>query len=199
MTPTQFKIYQFVTEFIQQRSFAPSLKEIAVGIGISPTSLSLISRYLRVLERDGLLKIGKKGYRKTQLKHSAKMRLPLVGRIAAGAPIEAIPEADMIDMADLLRAEDLYVLEVKGDSMIEEGIWNGDKVICKRQNIAKENDIVVALIDDQNATLKRIHFPSRQEIILIPANKALKPQVYAANRVQVQGIFVALLRLHKRG
>jgi repressor LexA len=199
MTPTQFKIYQFVTEFIQKRSFAPSLKEIAVGIGISPTSLSLISRYLRVLERDGLLKIGKKGYRKTQLKHSSNMRLPLVGRIAAGAPIEAIPEAEMIDMADLLRADDLYVLEVKGDSMIEEGIWNGDKVICKRQNIAKENDIVVALIDDQNATLKRIHFSSRQEITLIPANKKLKPQVYAANRVQVQGIFVALLRLHKRG
>jgi repressor LexA len=199
MTPTQFKIYQFVTQFIQQRSFAPSLQEIAVGIGISPRSLSLISRYLRVLEQDGLLTMGKKGYRKAQLKTPANMFLPLVGRIAAGAPIEAIPEADIVDMAELLRGEDLYVLEVKGDSMIDEGIWSGDKVICKRQNTAKENDIVVALIDNQNATLKRIHFQSPREIKLIPANTALKPQIYAANRVQVQGVFVALLRLHKRG
>jgi repressor LexA len=199
MTPTQFKIYQFVTQFIQQRSFAPSLQEIAVGIGISPRSLSLISRYLRVLEQDGLLTMGKKGYRKVQLKTPANMFLPLVGRIAAGAPIEAIPEADIVDMAELLRGEDLYVLEVKGDSMIDEGIWSGDKVICKRQDTAKENDIVVALIDNQNATLKRIHFESPREIKLIPANTALKPQIYAANRVQVQGVFVALLRLHKRG
>jgi repressor LexA len=199
MTPTQFKIYEFVTQFIQQRSFAPSLQEIAVGIGISPRSLSLISRYLRVLEQDGLLVINKKGYRKAQLTHTSHMHLPLVGRIAAGAPIEAIPEADIIDIADLLRAEDLYVLEVKGDSMIDEGIWNGDKVICKRQNTAKEKDIVVALIDNQNATLKRIHYQPPHQIELLPANKNLKPQVYAANRVQIQGIFVALLRLHKRG
>lgn len=195
-TPTQFKIYEYVTQFIQEHGFAPSLQEIAVGIGISPRSLSLVSRYLRALEQDGLLKIGKSGYRKAQLLSS--MRLPLVGRIAAGVPIEAIPEADVIDVAAFLEMDDIYVLEVKGDSMIEEGIWDGDNVICQRQNTAKENDIVVALIDNQDATLKRINFKSQGKIILVPANSKLKPQTYPANRVQIQGVFIGLLRLYNK-
>ena len=88
-TPTQYKIYQFVTQFIQERGFAPSLNEIAIGIGISPRSLSLVSRYLKALEQDGLLSMGKTGYRKIQLKSSPGVNLPLLGRIAAGSPIEA--------------------------------------------------------------------------------------------------------------
>jgi repressor LexA len=197
-TPTQFKIYEFVSRFMQQHEYAPSLQEIAVGIGISPRSLSLVSRYLRALEQDGLLKINKKGYRKIQLKNTTRMRLPLVGRIAAGAPIEAITEADMVDVATMLQADDLYVLEVKGDSMIDEGIWDGDKVICKRQDTARENDIVVALIDNQDATLKRISYKLQDKITLLPANSKLKPQVYPASRVQIQGIFIGLLRFHHK-
>jgi repressor LexA len=199
-TPTQYKIYQFVTQFIQERGFAPSLHEIAVGIGISPRSLSLVSRYLRALEADGLLAMGKKGYRKVQLKPEATAGtcLPLVGRIAAGAPIEAIAHQESIDLAELFGGDNLYVLEVKGDSMIEEGILNGDKVVCKRQDTAREGDIVVALIDSQEATLKRISFRPAGKITLLPANAKLQPQVYTADRVQVQGIFVGLLRLHKK-
>jgi repressor LexA len=197
-TPTQLKIYQFVSQFIQHHGYAPSLQEIALGIGISPRSLSLISRYLRALEKQGLITMGKKGYRKAQLK-TGPGRLPLVGRIAAGVPIEAITETEIIDMAEIFKADDLYVLEVKGDSMVDEGIWDGDRVICKRQSRARENDIVVALIDNQEATLKRIHFKSPDKISLIPANVKLRPQVYAADRIQIQGVFVALLRLHKKG
>jgi repressor LexA len=193
-TPTQYKIYQFVTQFIQTSGFAPSLQEIALGIGISPRSLSLVSRYLRALEEDGLLSLGKKGYRKVQLKDSPLASLPLVGRIAAGAPIEAIAGNEVINFAELFGKEDLYVLEVKGDSMVDEGIWDGDKVICQRQNTAKENDIVVAIIDNENATLKRINFKPAGQITLVPANANLKPQVYTADRVQVQGLFVGLLR-----
>ena len=197
-TPTQYKIYQFVTQFIQEKGFAPSLHEIA-GIGISPRSLSLVSRYLRVLEEDGLLSMGKKGYRKVQLKQvSSSTSLPLVGRIAAGAPIEAIANNETIDLAELFGGDNLYVLEVKGDSMIEEGIWSGDKVICKRQDTANEGDIVVALIDNLEATLKRISYKAAGKITLLPANIKLQPQIYGAERVQVQGIFVGLLRLHKK-
>jgi repressor LexA len=197
-TPAQYKIYQFVTQFMQENGFAPSLHEIAVGIGISPRSLSLVSRYLRALEEDGLLVMGKKGYRKIQLKPVSDTTLPLVGRIAAGAPIEAIAHNETIDLAEIFSGDNLYVLEVKGDSMIDEGIWSGDNVICKRQDTAKEGDIVVALIDSQEATLKRISFKAAGKITLLPANTSLQPQVYPANRVQVQGIFVGLLRLHKK-
>ncbi|MES2218327.1 MAG: transcriptional repressor LexA [Pseudomonadota bacterium] len=194
-TPTQYKIYQFVTQFMQERGFAPSLNEIAIGIGISPRSLSLVSRYLRVLEQDGLLSMGKTGYRKIQLKSPTGLHLPLVGKIAAGTPIEAVARNETIDFAELFGKEDLYALEVKGDSMIEEGILEGDKVICRRQDSAKENDIVVALIDNENATLKRIHFKPAGKITLTPANASLQPQTYLAHRVQVQGIFIGLLRL----
>ena len=172
-TPTQYKIYQFVTQFIQERGFAPSLHEIALGIGISPRSLSLVSRYLRALEEDGLLSLGKKGYRKVQLKQASGTSLPLVGRIAAGSPIEAIARNETIDLAELFSGDNMYVLEVKGDSMIEEGILNGDNVICKRQDTAKEGDIVVALIDSQEATLKRISFKAAGKITLLPANMQL--------------------------
>jgi repressor LexA len=194
-TPTQYKIYQFVTQFMQDRGFAPSLNEIALGIGISPRSLSLVSRYLRALEQDGLLSISKTGYRKIQLKTPPGLHLPLVGKIAAGSPIEAVTRNESIDFAELFGKEDLYALEVKGDSMIEEGILEGDKVICRRQDTAKENDIVVALIDNENATLKRIHFKPVGKITLTPANANLQPQIYPSHRVQVQGIFVGLLRL----
>jgi repressor LexA len=195
-TPTQYKIFQFVTKFIEERGFAPSLQEIAIGIGISPRSLSLVSRYLRALEEDGLLNMGKKGYRKVQLKPSTGISLPLVGRIAAGSPIEAIAGNETVDFADLFSQDNLYVLEVKGDSMIDEGILHGDKVICQRQDTARENDIVVALIDNENATLKRINFKPAGKVTLIPANVDHQPQIYEAERVQVQGLLVGLLRLH---
>jgi repressor LexA len=194
-TPTQYRIYQFVTEFIQTKGFAPSLQEIAVGIGISPRSLSLVSRYLKALEQDGLLSLGKTGYRKIQLKNAGSVCLPLVGRIAAGIPIEAMSGTETLDFSELFSGEGLYVLEVKGDSMIDEGIWDGDKVICQRQDSAKENDIVVALIDQQDATLKRISYKTPGKITLLPANAQHQPQVYHANRVLVQGLFVGLLRM----
>jgi repressor LexA len=194
-TPTQYRIYQFVTEFIQTKGFAPSLQEIAVGIGISPRSLSLVSRYLKALEQDGLLSLGKTGYRKIQLKNAGSVCLPLVGRIAAGTPIEAMSGTETLDFSELFSGEGLYVLEVKGDSMIDEGIWDGDKVICQRQDSAKENDIVVALIDQQDATLKRISYKTPGKITLLPANAQHQPQVYHANRVLVQGLFVGLLRM----
>lgn len=194
-TPTQYRIYQFVTQFIQDRGFAPSLHEIAVGIGISPRSLSLISRYLRALEKDGLLAMDKKGYRNIQLKNTPGNTMPLVGKIAAGNPIEAIQHDETLDFMALFGKEDLYALEVKGDSMVEEGILDGDKVICRRQNTAKENDIVVALIDNHAATLKRIQFKPAGNVTLMPANANLQPVTYPAHRVQVQGIFVGLLRL----
>lgn len=199
MTPIQLKIYRFISDFIQRHGYAPLLKEIAIGVGISPKSKSFVSGCVHALIEKGLLEMDGKGKpRNIKMINASSLTLPLIGRIAAGAPIEAIAETEIIDLGALFIADNHFVLEVKGDSMIDEGILDGDKVICKRQNTAQQGDIVVALIDHQTATLKRIHYESPEKIMLIPANSQLTPQVYAANRITIQGIFVGLLRLHKR-
>lgn len=200
MTPIQYKIYQFIQSFIQIHGYAPLLKEIAVGVGISPKSKSFISRCVHLLTERGLLAMEDEGRpRNIKLADNASLFvLPLVGRIAAGSPIEAISEPEILDLGALLIGGNHFVLEVKGDSMIEEGILDGDKIICKQQNTAEEGEIVVALIDNNEATLKRIRFKPEGSITLIPANAKLKPQVYQANRVQIQGVFVGLLRFNKK-
>jgi repressor LexA len=197
ITPIQQKIFNFIHDFIKENGYAPLLKEVALGIGISPKSKSFISRSVRDLVDAGFLVVeDQRRPRNIHLVETPRMCLPIMGRIAAGAPIEAISQTDTLDIGALLMHEDHYILEVRGDSMIEEGILDGDKIICKRRDTAKEGDIVVALIDNQEATLKRIRYKPTDNITLLPANPKLKPQVYAAHRVKVQGVFVGLLRFH---
>jgi repressor LexA len=196
-TPLQQKIHSFIRQYIDQHQYSPSLTEIARGIGISPKSISLISRNIHALVASGQLAFHKKGYRNIQLTGGDKLKLPLIGRIAAGMPIEAIEDKQEIDLQVFLDAGQHFMLEVKGDSMVDEGIFDGDLVICKRTEHAREDQIVVALIDQQEATLKRISYKIQERVTLIPANPALKPKAYLPHRVQIQGIFVGLLRLNK--
>lgn len=197
VTPVQQKVYEFIQSYIAQHHYSPSLQEVARGIGISPNSISLISRSIHALVDAGLLKFHKKGYRNIQIAEMAQadFALPLMGRIAAGVPIEAIEDKQTIDLSTIFKNDNHFVLEVKGDSMIEEGIFDGDLVICKHTPKAHEGDIVVALLDQQEATLKRISYQIKDRVTLIPANPNLKPKAYLAHRVQVQGVFVGLLRL----
>lgn len=196
VTPLQQKIYEFICSFIEQNAYSPSLVEIARGIGISPHSISLVSRHIHALVQTGRLKFHKKGYRNIQVAEAKDCSLPLMGRIAAGEPIEAIIDKHRVDFSALLR-EDHFVLEVKGESMIEEGIFDGDFVICKPIKQAQEGDIVVALIDGQAATLKRLSYKIPGRMTLIPANSTLKPKAYLPHRIQIQGVFIGLLRLKK--
>jgi repressor LexA len=195
--PVQHKIYEYIQQYIQQQGYSPSLEEIARGIGISPNSISLVSRHIHALVDEGRLKFHKKGYRNIQVveSNSDHFSLPLMGRIAAGAPIEAIQHKQYIDFNALLKGENHFALEVKGDSMVGEGIFDGDLVICKHKKHAHEGEIVVALIDEQDATLKRISYKIQDRVTLIPANPTLKPKAYLPHRVQVQGVFIGLLRL----
>lgn len=195
--PVQHKIYEYIQQYIEQQGYSPSLEEIARGIGISPNSISLVSRHIHALVAEGRLKFHKKGYRNIQVvqDNDNHFSLPLMGRIAAGTPIEAIENKQYVDFGALLKNENHFVLEVKGDSMVDEGIFDGDFVICKHKKHAQEGEIVVALIDAQDATLKRISYKIEDRITLIPANPTLKPKAYLAHRVQVQGVFVGLLRL----
>lgn len=196
-TPLQTKIIQFIQQYIEDNQYSPSLTEIALGVGISPNSISLISRHIHQLIESGHLKVHKKGYRNIQVVEQGKFTLPLIGRIAAGVPIEAIEDRHSVDLAKFLKGDNHFVLEVHGDSMMEEGIFDGDLVICKQETQAQEGEIVVALIDSQQATLKRLSYKVPDRITLIPANPNFKPIAYLPHRVQVQGIFVGLLRLRK--
>lgn len=199
-TPVQQKIYQFIQSYTNQHGYSPALIEIARGIGISPKSISLVSRSIHSLVDAGLLRFHKKGYRNIQVvEEEQRGSLPLLGRIAAGTPIEAIENKQTIDLAGLFSGSDHFALKVKGDSMREEGIFDGDLVVCRAVQRASEGDIVVALIDTQEATLKRISYQIHDRITLIPANPSFKPKAYLPNRVQIQGVYVGLVRLCGHG
>jgi repressor LexA len=192
LTTTQQRIYDYIKNYLTKHGYAPTLVEIAQKIDVR--SKSLISRYVHVLEQQGYIEYGKKGHRNIALPKKTKNRLPLLGRIAAGQPIEAIEQHEYIEFDHLLKGKNYYALQVKGDSMIDEGILDGDIVICEKRETAREGEIVVALIDQENATLKRIRY-TKNKVELIPANSSLTKMSYAPSRVQIQGVFIGLLRL----
>ncbi len=194
LTMTQRKTLQFIEDFIIRHTYAPTTAEIAKGIGIK--SRGVVHRYLRALNEAGHIAMTPKRHRNIRLKRNLTQTttLPLVGVIAAGCPIEAIEQHESIDVADVFLGDNRYMLRVKGVSMIEEGIFDGDLVVCEKSQTAETGQIVVALIDQQEATLKRVQHNQDHTITLLPANANLKPMVYAADRVEIQGIFIGLLR-----
>jgi repressor LexA len=189
------KLYNYISDYIGQYGQSPSFSEITQGLEISPRSKSLITRSLRVLENEGKVILTKDGRR--LLISLASKHLPLLGKISAGLPIEAISECQFIDVSHFFQGSNQFALQVKGTSMIEEGILDGDIIICRESHIAHERDIVVALIDQHSATLKRISYKVNGMITLIPANPELKPRAYAPERVQIQGVYVGLIRTNR--
>lgn len=191
----QSNVYEFIRHYILKHGFSPSMSEIAKGIGIQ--SKGVVHRYVHALVEKGFLSIEPNQHRNIRLSDHMPnpYSVPLLGRIAAGEPIEAIENQEVVQFADLFFGPDRYALQVSGDSMIEEGIHNGDIVICKHSDSAKNGDIVVALIDNESATLKKIKY-QKNIIKLIPANASMETQVYESNRVQVQGVLVGLCRFN---
>jgi len=207
---------------MQQNPYAPNTNEIAEGIGIK--SRGAIPRYLKQLEDAGMIERTPGKHRNIRLVENKEkllsgnevvhqsfsettafdpaahtpppLTINLVGRIAAGRPIEAILDQEPMNLTDLFLKDDHYALRVKGDSMIEEGIFDGDIVVCQYTQRVNNGAIVVAIIDGEEATLKRYKYdPSSQMVTLIPANPNLKPKHYEAHRVNVQGRYLGLLRL----
>lgn len=191
-TNFQTNLYQFILNYIEEHSCSPSFKEITSGLGISPRSKSLVTRSLRALAKEGKIALTKQG-RQLLISLPTK-KLLLVGRISAGVPIEAISQHEVIDLYNMMEGKDHFALEVKGTSMVDEGILHGDIIICRRSFHAEEGDIVVALIDQHEATLKRISFKTKNLITLIPANPNLKPKTYSPEQIQIQGIYIGLVR-----
>jgi repressor LexA len=195
LTATQHKTLDFIRQYLTSRGYAPSLEEIAAGIGIR--SKGTAHRHVQALAEAGQLRLipgRKRGIELTGEQPGATLKLPLLGRIAAGRPIEAIPEQESLNLADYLLGPDRYALQVKGDSMIEAGILDGDLIVVKRQETAQDNEIVVALIDGEEATLKRLQHRPDDQILLLAANPRVAPLSYPAERVHIQGVLVGQLR-----
>lgn len=198
LTPAQQKVYRFIQHFIAQKHFAPSLSEIAKGLGLQ--AKSSISRHVHALVDAGLISLDDVNHRQIRFNPSPlnELSVPLLGYIAAGKPIEAIAHNDTFNLQDMLPKQPHYALTVKGNSMCEDGILDGDIILCEQRIQATNGEIVVALIDGDETTLKHYYQNKNGTITLKPANITLKPITYKANRIQIQGVFVGLVRMCRK-
>jgi repressor LexA len=203
MTVTLYKrqrqIVEFISQFIQKNGYSPTLSEIATAIGVS--SLATIHEHLQALEKKGVIRKFDGAIRGIEIVdnsgvESNTVELPILGFIAAGRPIEPLtdPNASMKIASSMISGKKrAFVLQVKGDSMIEEGIFDHDYVIIEECDAlaVKDGDIVVALLENGLATLKRF-FRERTRVRLEPANSSMSP-IFAIN-VKVQGKCVGVIR-----
>lgn len=201
LSPRQQKILAFIRRFIAERGYPPTIREIGRGCGISSTSV--VDYNLTVLERLGFLRRDREVSRGIELTEpvgrATTVAVPIVGRIAAGEPIEALPgHPETITLEADLAGEGAYALLVKGTSMIEDLIDDGDLVIVRPQETAENGDIVVALLYDSptgqgRATLKRF-YREAGHIRLQPANSSMAPIYVRPEEVRIQGRVVAVIR-----
>lgn len=191
LTLSQKKVLDFIEQYISHHHYSPSMAEIAEGIGIQ--SRGVVHRYVSALVKEGCITLLPGKRRSIQL-IKKELNLPLRGRIAAGSPIEAIADNETVDILNIFLGSNRYALKVKGDSMIDEGILDGDVVVCEYNQSPPDGKIVVALIDNEEATLKRVKYHDNNTLSLIPANPKLKPMTYSRDRVTFQGIYIGLLR-----
>jgi repressor LexA len=204
LTRRQREVLNQIEAFIRIRRFSPSYEELAEALDVN--SLATVYKHVVALEEKGLLRRGFNRSRSIELIDLAAKRrrarralmakhvLPLVGRIAAGRPVEAIENKQTISLTDLTGSRDVFVLEVRGDSMIDDHIVEGDYVIVEKTERAENGQIVVALVDNEDATLKRLYKEKDGVVRLQPANTRMKPLRIPAQRVQVQGRVVGVLR-----
>lgn len=193
----QKQILDFLQQYIDSNGYAPTLKQIAQALSVS--SLATVHEHLQALEKKGLIRRKNGSTRGLVLTEhipqiSQGLEVPILGFIAAGSPIEPYsdPNARMsISPSMVTSSKRVYVLQVRGESMIEDGIWDGDYVVVEQQEAADNGDIVVAMLDNGAATLKR-YFRESDRIRLQPANRSMSP-IYAKS-VTIQGKVVGLIR-----
>ena len=192
LTQRQQDIYDFLEDKIMNRGYGPTVREIGNHFGIrSPNGVMC---HLRALEKKGLITRESYMSRAIQLTDQPQLKrtsLPLAGQIAAGTPVLAVEDDERIDFAPLFEDSDKFCLRVKGESMIEDQIADGDFVVVRRTKTARDGDIVVALVDNSEATLKRF-YKEKKRVRLEPANSSMQP-IYA-KEVDVLGVVVGVIR-----
>jgi repressor LexA len=199
LTRRQKEILEYLRHFIDENGYAPSFREIAYYFEFSSTGT--VAEYISILEEKGYITKDAMEARAIQLTPAFDdgleiFNIPLEGVIDAGRPIEAIRTHETIDIPRDMLGKKTFALRVRGESMVEDGILDGDYVIIEQTNTAKNGDIVVALVDNANATLKRF-YNEKDTVRLQPANSTMKPMHFAKNRVVIQGKVKGVIRKFK--
>lgn len=200
LTRRQQEIYDYLRRNLPQLPHPPTLDELCEALGLK--SRGSLHKQVQALIEAGLVEPMnnlRRGIRlvedETAVPVASELQeLPLYGYIAAGRPIEAIANPDTISVPPSLRTPNpCYVLQVRGDSMIEEGILDGDWVVIEQRDQARNGQIVVALVNDEEATLKRLE-KKPDEVVLHPANSSMQPMRYHPSQVRIQGVLVGQMR-----
>ncbi|MFC1700213.1 transcriptional repressor LexA [Patescibacteria group bacterium] len=199
----QKQILDFLSQYIQSNGYSPTLQEIADAMGLS--SLATVHEHLQALERKNVIKRYDGAVRGIEIvdnsvnSNLSAIELPLIGYIAAGKPIDAIQDDDpittvMVSPDMVSKSKRCFVLQVKGDSMIQEHIEDGDYVVLKQQETAENGDKVVALIDHEFATLKIFYKEKGGKIRLQPANDKMDPIIVDSKQLTIQGVVTGIIR-----
>lgn len=196
LTRKQKEVLNYLMDNYNDFDHPPTFESICHALGLK--SRGSMHKHIKALVDDGWIEPVNNQKRGVRLTTAAlrynKSGLPMMGYIAAGKPIEAVSQPDYIDVPEALKSSaNNYVLQVKGESMIDEGILDGDWVVIEHKEQANNGEIIVALVDDSEVTLKRIE-QKRGKVILHPANPIFKPTTYKAEQVKIQGVLVGLMR-----
>ena len=198
LTKRQKDTLNFIRHYIYKNNEGPLVHEIAKGLGISSSGST--HKHIQALIDAGHLKTLPMRTRGLQLVEdedlTSSVTLPMLGRIAAGRLIEAIADETEIDVSILFKGKGRYVLKVSGESMKDKGIMSGDYVVVETTRQAKHGDIIVALVDGYDATLKTLFINQDDTVTLVPANDAFEPVTLETKRLSIQGVMVGLLRTY---
>jgi len=199
LTKRQKEILDFIESFLDTSGYSPSFEEIAEHFGYR--SLATVHEHLCNLQEKGYIRKSYNESRSIELARSARRGrttvLPLLGLVAAGEPIEAIEDTETLGVPEDMVASgrhEHYVLRVRGDSMIDEQIRSGDYVVVQSRDTAHEGEMVIALIDGESATMKKLYHEEDGRLRLQPANPSLSPLVVDADRVRIRGVVVGVIR-----
>ena len=204
ITRRQRELYDFISRFVAEKGYSPSFEEIAEGLRLN--SLATVHKHVTNLEKKGLLTrdynrsrsidlVAPKGKLKQSMAVNTGLVLPVLGRIAAGRPIEAVEQRDgnTISLADFVRSKEVFVLEVRGESMQDEHIMDGDYVLVEKTRVARNGELVVALVNGEETTLKRL-YREGETVRLQPSNASMQPIIVPATGVELQGKVIGVLR-----
>ena len=199
VTRRQKEVLDFIGGFVERHGYSPSFEEIARGLSLK--SLATVHKHVTNLQTKGVLQRGHNRSRsidvlpqpRPQRTASVRERLPLMGRIVAGLPVEAVQTSESISLADIIGNKEVFALEVSGDSMRDEHIVHGDYVLVERTRAARDGEIIVALVRGSETTLKRFYVEGNV-VRLQPSNAEMEPIFVPAGQVEVQGRVLGVLR-----
>jgi len=199
LTPRQLDVVVAIRNYRHINGYAPTMQELADQLG---TSKVTIFEHVGALERKRVIRRDKHKARSLEIISDEKLpdenrstKLPLLGNIAAGSPIEAVENREEIDLEQMFQSRTgVYVLRVRGESMIEDHLCDGDYVVIERRENARNGEQVVALLDTGEATLKRYYREGAGKIRLQPANSTMEPRIVDAERCRIQGVVIGVLR-----